>query len=283
MDSPSERAAVRAEHALNILCIPLDHVIPDPGQPRKAFSEELLRGLAQTLAEGQEDPIRVRGAAPPYTIVHGERRWRAAKLAGLQTIMAIIEPDDGDAAARLRRQLTSNSQREALNPLEEAAAVDRLMRASGRPASEVAIWLGRSPATVSRLLALLDLPESVRERVARGEVPASCAYELTKSGDADEQASLADQVAAGTLTRDGLVVRRSGGRSVSRRKRRANRKQSSVPLCDGVVLVIENGAVTVDALVGSLGRLLAAARNAPRQSTAAAFLRALGEGRDAPC
>ncbi|MBM4216939.1 MAG: ParB/RepB/Spo0J family partition protein [Gammaproteobacteria bacterium] len=159
--------------------LPLDQLQRGRYQPRVDMREEALEDLASSIrAQGVVQPIVVRpiempgaapGAAPPrYEIIAGERRWRAAQMAGLETIPAVIRrvPDESAIAMAL----IENIQRENLNPLEEARALDRLIREFEVTHQQAADAVGRSRAAVSNLLRLLELPAEVAELVDRRQI-----------------------------------------------------------------------------------------------------------------
>jgi ParB family transcriptional regulator, chromosome partitioning protein len=139
--------------------LPVELVKPNPAQPRKRFDDEALQGLAGSLAErGVVQPILVRPVAGgTYEIVAGERRWRAAQLAGLEQIPAVVR-EHHDAAA-LEVALVENMAREDLNPVEEARAVAALVEELGLSREEVGKRVGRSRVAISNLLRILDLPD----------------------------------------------------------------------------------------------------------------------------
>ena len=244
--------------------LPLDSIHPDPDQPRTEFDPETLRGLAESLKEvGQLVPIRVRRADGRYVIVDGARRLPAARIAGLTTIAVIVEGKDLCRGEVTQRQLIANCQRADLNPLETSNALHGLMEATGWNASTVAGRLGFSNATVSRLLSLGQLPETIRERVQRGEIPLSAASELARVADGETQEALATQVASGTLTRDALT----GAIRSSR-----NGKGSSQAGVNRVSCKLPTGTVTVaaesldlEAFIAALEEVLAKARKARTQ------------------
>jgi ParB family chromosome partitioning protein len=162
-------------------------------QVREQFDEESIAGLAATLkAQGQLQPVRVRKVGDKYILVDGERRYRAAKLAGLAELDVIVEEQELTPAETTERSLVANCQREDLKPLEKARGIDSLMTETGWNASEVAQRLGMSNATVSRLLTLLTLSEEIQEQVASGKIAPSAAAELAKVKDADRRSDLAD-------------------------------------------------------------------------------------------
>jgi ParB family chromosome partitioning protein len=144
--------------------LPLDRIRPGPYQPRSMFDPEGLRELADSIrAQGVIQPIVVRTVGEGFEIIAGERRWRAAQQAGLEAIPAIVRDVDDEAAVALA--LIENIQRENLNPLEEAAALKRLVEDFALTHQEAGEAVGRSRSTVSNLLRLLELANEVRELV----------------------------------------------------------------------------------------------------------------------
>lgn len=244
----------------------LDQVIPDPDQPRRFFEEESLERLAASLRElGQLVPIRVRFDGERFIIEDGERRMRAAKRAGFTTIAVIVEEKGVSNGGAGQRQLVINCQREDLTSGEKAHAIRRLMDETGWNASQVADRLGFSKATVSRLLSLLDLPEAIRERVNSGEIPLSAANSLARVTDGEQQAALASEVAAGRLTRDGLVgtlkAHRNGSPGAQRGASRVCCKLSS----GQSVTVSAEETLDLDEFIAALEEVLGKARKARTQ------------------
>jgi ParB family chromosome partitioning protein len=150
--------------------IPVELVAPNPGQPRRAFDDGALEALAGSLRErGVLQPVLVRPVAGgTYQLVAGERRWRAARLAGLETIPALVRARD-DAEA-LEAALIENMAREDLNPVEEARACAALVEELGLTRETVGLRVGRSRVAVSNLLRLLDLPDETLALVERGDL-----------------------------------------------------------------------------------------------------------------
>src|SRR3954454_12185054 len=150
--------------------LPVELVRPNPAQPRKRFDDEALQGLAASLAErGVVQPIIARPVAGgTYEIVAGERRWRAAQLAGLERIPAVIQ--DHDDAASLEVALVENMAREDLNPVEEARAVAALVEELGLSREAVGRKVGRSRVAISNLLRILDLPDDALELLESGRL-----------------------------------------------------------------------------------------------------------------
>jgi ParB family transcriptional regulator, chromosome partitioning protein len=176
----------------------------DPEQPREEFDPEALGRLAESLrTRGQLQPIRVRwdeerGA---YIVLAGERRWRAAGMAGLAELQCVIH--DGALAddERLALQLVENALRDDLRPVEQARAYKRLMDARGWTMTELAAELQVHQTSVGRALALLELPCTVQESVERGTLAPSAAAEIAKLVDPAAQAELAAAVVDQRLTR----------------------------------------------------------------------------------
>ncbi len=144
--------------------LPIDKIQRGAYQPRKNFDEEALQELANSIsAQGVVQPIVVRKEGSVYELIAGERRWRASQLAGLDTIPAVIKEIDTQSAAAIA--LIENIQREDLNPLEEANALQRLIDDFELTHMQVAEAVGRSRVAVSNLLRLLELAEPVKELV----------------------------------------------------------------------------------------------------------------------
>ena len=204
-DSPTRSVGVRI--------VPTDHIEPNPEQPRLAFNQETLDELAASIREhGVLQPILVRPVgANRYQLIAGERRWRASKLAGLDTIPALIEEIDDDTALEI--SIIENLQREDISPLDEAAMYDRMVREHGYSIRKLADKLGKDKGYVENRLRLSDAPDEVRALVSVRKDTLSHAYELMKVEDPKKRRRLADQVARGELTlvklRDKIEGRRS--------------------------------------------------------------------------
>lgn len=171
-EQPKQGAEAGTErNSDSVLCkIALEKIQPGKYQPRQDMDQASLEELAQSVkAQGIMQPIVLRSLdADRYEIIAGERRWRAARLAGLSKIDAVIrEVADEDAIAMA---LIENIQREDLNPLEEALALQRLQQEYELTQQEVANAVGKSRATVANLLRLLALPEEVKILVAHGDI-----------------------------------------------------------------------------------------------------------------
>ena len=155
------------DKASGLVELDIDRIQRGKYQPRQVFEQDALQELADSIREqGIVQPIVVRPEANHFELVAGERRWRAAQLAGLQKIPVVIRELDSKSAAAIA--LIENIQREDLNPLEEAQAFLRLIEDFDLTHQQVADSIGRSRATVSNLLRLLDLAEPVKEQVNQG-------------------------------------------------------------------------------------------------------------------
>jgi ParB family transcriptional regulator, chromosome partitioning protein len=183
--------------------IPLDRVDPNPRQPRGAFDENSLQELATSIeAVGVLQPIVVRPQEDRFQIVMGERRVRAARLAGLSAIPAIVRITEEDDL--LRDALIENIHREDLNPLEEAAAYQQLLADFGVTHEELASRLGRSRSAITNSIRLLRLAASVQRRIAAGTLSAGHARAVAKLTEHSHQERLADRIVA-----EGLTVRQA--------------------------------------------------------------------------
>ena len=214
--------------------------------------------MADSLREqGQLAPIRVRWSESllKYAIVFGERRWRAAKLAGLQTIECSFEEGDPGPGEVLVTQLVENCLRRDLHPLEEARAFARLIELQGWTGKQLAERLCLPASTVTRRLALLKLPDELQRRVASGELGGRAAYELSKVVDADEQLRLADRIQRQQLTNVEAAdtVRNA---SAARGRRRRSLRIPFSPAPGWKVVVTAKQPAGYDEVVAVLQRVL---------------------------
>ena len=174
----------------------LSTVEPRSDQPRKTFPRESLEALAESIAEfGVLQPIVVRESKileGNYEILAGERRWRAAKMAGLSEIPAVILNGDELKAAQVA--IIENVQREDLNPIEEALAYDTLIEKFGLTQDQVARQVGKNRSTITNLLRLLDLPDEVMGLVKAGTLSAGHARALLGLKDREQMAALAQKI-----------------------------------------------------------------------------------------
>jgi ParB family chromosome partitioning protein len=175
--------------------LPVDLIAPNPNQPRRAFDEEGLLALAESIrSRGILQPVLVRPLAGRYELIAGERRWRAARLAGLQTISAVVR-HQGDAAS-LELALIENMAREDLNPVEQARGCAALIEELGLTREEVGVRVGRSRVAVANLIRLLELPDEALELIERGELSEGHGRALLLNRDHEERRRLAKEAAA---------------------------------------------------------------------------------------
>ena len=177
--------------------LPLSEVMPDPDQPRTEIDNDALERLAQSLRDrGQLLPIRTRWSEDHqrWIILSGERRWRAAQRANLETIECYFQEAPLSASEILEEQLVENLLREDLQPLEEAKAFAELKDLNGWTNKQVAQTLRVTESKVSRALALLTLPPKVQAQVEQGILAVRSAYELTKLNNAEVQEQLAARI-----------------------------------------------------------------------------------------
>jgi len=210
--------------------VPLDLLQRGRYQPRVDMRDETLAELAESIkAQGIVQPIVVRPLRSPaggetrYEIVAGERRWRAAQLAGLQSVPAIVRDIEDEAAVAVA--LIENIQRENLNPIEEARALHRLVEEFGLTHAEAAEAVGRSRATVSNLLRLLDLPRQVRELLESRALDMGHARALLGLGTGEMQLEIAQRIVKhGWSVREAEnAVRKIAGPSTTAKASAANR------------------------------------------------------------
>jgi ParB family transcriptional regulator, chromosome partitioning protein len=190
-----------AEEAVTSL--PLDRLRPNRLQPRTSFEEAALTELADSIrAQGVVQPLVVTAERDgTYSIVAGERRWRAARLAGLDEVPVVVR-EVTDDRQRLELALVENLQRSDLNPIEEAEAYQSLQESFGLSQEEVALRVGKARPTVANALRLLKLPETVRNLLREGRLTAGQARPLLALSDAEAQAALAERA-----VREGLSAR----------------------------------------------------------------------------
>jgi ParB family chromosome partitioning protein len=179
--------------------LPVASIAPNRFQPRDHFDEAAMGALADSIrAVGVLQPVLVRPVGDGYELVAGERRWRAARRVGMQTIPALVRETD-DAAA-LEHALIENLHRDSLNPLEEAAAYQQLIEDFGLTHDEVAAQVGKGRATVTNSLRLLQLPPSIQRLLHERKLGMGHARALLGSPDRAFQEQLAKQIVADDLS-----------------------------------------------------------------------------------
>jgi ParB family chromosome partitioning protein len=255
--APGKTAGLKALRSAAL--IPIDRLTPDPDQPRKSFSDEEIDRLADSLrSRGMLQPIRARWDADlaRWVIVVGERRFRAARRAGWAEVPCVTVDGPLTASEIRMDQVIENAMREDLRPIEQANAFRELMDANGWSARRLAEELHVSHQTVIRAVALLELPEEVRDRVEGGELSPRAAAEIATLDHADDQRAVADLAVSGALSRDQVAevvkARKEGRPAPARPGRRV------VKLPDGHRIIVEGPAA--EAGDAAVAELLAKAR-----------------------
>ena len=195
-------AGTEEEWGTTVQEIPIGEMDPNPDQPRRTFDEESISQLADSIREqGVLQPLLVApGSGGRYTIIAGERRYRAGRVAGLETLPCIVK--DIDVIHQMEIALIENLQREDLNPMEAARGIRALMRQCGYTQDKVSVRLGKSRPAVANLLRLLTLPDEVTEMVRDGRLSAGHARVLAGITGPEEQIRLAERA-----VREGMSVR----------------------------------------------------------------------------
>jgi len=187
--------------ALGIAEIELDRIVPNEYQPRKTFQDDTLKELAASIQEhGVIQPIIVHRIGTNYGLIAGERRWRAARLAGLKTIPALVK--EATKRELIEQALIENIQREDLNPLEAAEAYKRLQDEFKLTQEDLAKRVGKERSTVTNFLRLLSLPREVKHELAAGSISMGHAKALLSMDRVRDQVQTAQMI-----VKHGLSVR----------------------------------------------------------------------------
>jgi ParB family chromosome partitioning protein len=185
----------------NVFSCPIDKIVPQRGQPRQHFDSEKLDELASSLREhGLLEPlvVRRRAGSDDFELIAGERRWRAAQRADLKQVLVVVR--DVSAKDAFELALIENIQREDLDPIEFAEAMDRLVKEHGYTQDTLAQRVGKDRSTIANALRLLRLPAAVREKVVIGELSEGHARALLGSPDDKQLSDLAEKVVRGRLS-----------------------------------------------------------------------------------
>ena len=197
LDSLFEDLPMTEDASSDLTRLPVREIEPDPDQPRKNFDEDAMAALAESIGEnGLLQPIAVRAkkTGPGYVIIAGERRWRAARMAGLDEVPVLIKDVTDEQAAALA--LIENLQREDLDPIEVAEGCKKLIERYGLTQEEAAKRLGKSRSAITNAMRLLNLPEYVRDQVRTGDISAGHAKALLSLGSPEQMSAAADQIIA---------------------------------------------------------------------------------------
>jgi len=245
--------------AMELRTVPVDDLAANPDQPRKSFDERSLDELAESIRQfGVLQPILAFAQGPGLVILAGERRWRASRIAGLSEVPVLVVPAESDART-LAGALVENLQRQDLNPLEQAAALDELARRYDLTHEQIGQMVGKSRSYVTSTIALQRLPERAARRVASGVLSAGHAKVLLSLRDPEAIDDAAEQaVAQGMTVRNleeyCLVARRE--QATSRRARRPAPPSTPGPLAPRVERLSERLSTRVVIQKGNVGRLV---------------------------
>jgi ParB family transcriptional regulator, chromosome partitioning protein len=229
--------------------IPIELISQNPHQPRKAFDEHTLMELAESIRlQGVLQPVLVRPlAGGRYELIAGERRWRAAGVAELETVPAVIRPDDDSTSLEIA--LIENMAREDLNPVDEARACAALVEELGLTREEVGLRVGRSRVAISNLIRLLDLPDDALELIERGQLTEGHGRALLLAEDHAARRRLARAAAERRWSvRELESMARAAGQTAPERARGARRRRALHPDQEAAIEQIS------DALGAALGR-----------------------------
>ncbi len=195
--------AVEEETPVGLREVPIDRISPNPWQPRVDLARDQLQELADSIREhGLIQPLIVTATPDGYQLIAGERRWRAARLAGLDTVPVIVK--EASDRAKLELALVENLQRTDLNPLEAAMAYNQLIREFGLTHAEVAERVGKSRVTITKALRLLRLPDGVKQALVAGDISEGHADALVSLDNEQLQLQIVDRIRY-----EGLTVRQT--------------------------------------------------------------------------
>lgn len=179
----------------SVVELKINDIAPNKEQPRKKFDEEALKELADSIKEnGVIQPLIVQKKGDGYRIVAGERRWRASRLAGLEVVPAIVRELTDEQT--MEQALIENLQREDLNPLEEAMAMNNLLKTHKLSQEKLAQKLGKPRATIANTIRLINIDESLQDFIINGDLTAGHAKALLALKDGEEQRKAADVIIA---------------------------------------------------------------------------------------
>ena len=192
-NSFTEQGIADKENVSRETLIKISKIEPNEGQPRKSFDEETLKELADSMKEyGILQPLLVKRKGGNFQIIAGERRWRAAKMAGLKEVPVIVREYNKQQSVEIA--LIENVQRADLNPIEEALAYQQLMQEFGLKQEEIALRVSKNRATITNSIRLLKLAEPVQQLLISGEISSGHARALLGLEDKEQQIALASQI-----------------------------------------------------------------------------------------
>lgn len=186
-------SSAETDNDAGIMEIRISEIEPNRQQPRKNFDDEKLAGLAESIKQhGVVQPLIVQKEGNSYKIVAGERRWRAARMAGLQTVPVIVR--DLTDKQIMEIALIENLQREDLNPIEEAEAYERLINEFGMTQEEISVTVGKSRPAITNSMRLLSLDEKIKEKLVSGEISSGHARALLALNDQEFRLKVMEEV-----------------------------------------------------------------------------------------
>jgi ParB family chromosome partitioning protein len=270
-----EGQAAAGLSAAGLLELPLDLVEPNPDQPRTAIDPEALQALASSIrASGLLQPVVVSPAGPSgrHQLVAGERRWRAARLAGLERVPAVVR--EADDRERLELALVENLVREDLNPIDVAQACACLIEDFGQTQAALAERLGRSRPAISNLVRLLELPEGVQEMIAAGALSEGHGRAVLMADGPARRARVAEAAVARSLS-----VRATEELARREAAPRPSRRPAAIPLGDAALEAFGVAFdVPVRVRVARGGQLVVELRFSDEEALAAALERLSAPG-----
>ena len=228
----SEKEVINSTKERDILEIPLNEIRSNPYQPRKKFNEETLNEMATSIKEhGIVQPIIVKKSIKGYDLITGERRCKAAKIAGLETIPAIVK--DFTDEQMMEIALIENIQREDLNILEEALAYGKILEITGVTQEVLAERFGKSRSYITNILGILRLPASVQKQILEDKLSMGHARSLSKLESEDKMISLAEKVVKENLSVRELEI-------LLREKKTIVKKATEKPVRNQHYIIYEN-------------------------------------------
>jgi ParB family chromosome partitioning protein len=216
-----------------IINVDINKIVPNPRQPRTEFPQDTLTELAESIkTQGIIEPILARPKNGKYELVAGERRWRAARIAGLTILPAIIKDFSDEESLELA--LVENLQRENLNPMEEAEAYAKLSSEFHMTQADIAKKVGRDRSTVANMVRLLDLPREIQVSLRRAQISVGHARPMLSLGTEAERLSLWKEVLKNNLSVRDVEQIVHGGEADARRmrKRKPTKNEELVDLTE---------------------------------------------------
>jgi len=209
-----------------IVNLEINKIIPNPRQPRTAFAKESLKELANSIKEqGIIEPILARMRNGKYELVAGERRWRAAKIAGLSMIPAIVKDFTDEQSLEL--SLIENLQREDLNPMDEAEGYDRLTKEFNLTQEDVAKKVGKDRSTITNMLRLLTLPDKIKHSLRKEEITVGHARALLTAETSERQIEIWKQIIKSRLNVRDVEILVAGKETIEKPKvKKGGRKRA---------------------------------------------------------